>query len=168
MSSFEKLTFYRGLVHPIEQDHPSIVVTRKNRKPRDSKYDTHSRADAWFEKKFGIKYRSQAVFVTSSLFTAQNYSRDGGMVVRVIPIDEYSYCWSPTYNDLLSFASSSSGFDIESYLEKGNYLDTDLEKAFESQHEVMLYCDRYIAIPINLISNNDDKPATAAKSLIII
>lgn len=148
IASFESLEFYRGVTGTVVAESPTVRKVRPNRLPRNMPPAIHQRADLWFERKFGIRYRSQALFVTSSVFVANNYAVPAGNVVRIIPTGPYKYCWSPVRKDLLFYCSVAPDVSIEDYLEQGNYIDSDLLAAHVSGNEVMLFCENYISIPI--------------------
>lgn len=169
IESFETLAFYRGLSTQIEFDHPQILSTRKNRSPRNMDAEVHANADTWFERRFGIRYRSQAVFVTSSLFIATQYAYNKSVqnVVRVIPISAYKFCWSPKYSDLLSFKLNSGRVSIEEYLEAGSYIETNLKDAHATGHEVMLGCDEFIAIPCKPVEQTESNPTAVSKIILL-
>lgn len=157
MSTFEIIPFYRGFSRKHSIDRPSVIVPRRNRRPKNSPAHFHNIADEWFRKRFGIQYRSQGVFVTSSIVAASSYAESPDYVMRVIPIDAYAYCWSPKISDLLFAANSmksASRDEIESYLDSALYRDSELQNAHSSGHEVMLWCERYVAIPAHLLGDN--------------
>lgn len=45
-----------------------------------------------------------------------------------------------------------AGSDIENYLDSALYREDDLAAAHRSQHEVMLYCESYVAIPVAFLN----------------
>ena len=152
--SFETLSFYRGFINVQKPSTPLIFATRKNRTPRDMPEDLHNYSNEWFYRRFGVYYRSQALFVTGSKFIALNYAADRGFVARIIPLGTYRYCWSPKNSDLLFLRSRPENVTVESYLDSSEYREFDLEAARASGNEVMLYCDSYVAIPIDLLSED--------------
>ncbi len=163
-NSFETLSFYRGFSNAQTPSAPLILKTRKDRRPRDMPEDLHNRANEWFNKKFGIYYRSEALFVSGSKFIAQNYAKDSGFVARIIPLDAYKFCWSPKNSDLLFLRTKPENITVESYLEGSAYQESDLEAARTSSHELMLYCDAYVAIPVDML----DSEAPASGSSILL
>jgi hypothetical protein len=165
IESFETLAFYRGLSNGDCPTAPVIIRTRKDRKPRDLPLHIHDQADSWFNHRFGIRYRSQAVFVTGSRFIAQNYANSPRHVVRVIPLGAYRYCWSPKNSDLLFYRTKQDTIAVEDYLESSGYAESGLRSACTSGNEVMLFCDSYIAIPVGLL---DPSTVDTAKPLILI
>ena len=133
-------------------DRPSIVPVRRDRRPRNSSARFHEIADQWFRSNFGVSYRSQAVFITSKILTASAYARAPEYVMRVIPLTAYRFCWSPKVKDLLFVAnrhSESSREEIEIYLNSLDYRENDLTAAHEVGNEVMLFCEKYVAIPVS-------------------
>lgn len=163
MPSFEVLTFIRGASARYPTDRPSIQEPRKNRRPRHSNLRFHQIADAWFTENFGVPYRSQGLFLTSSVGLASRYAETAAHVLRVLPLGEYRYCWSPNVQDLLFAATEladASDERIRQYLSSAHYQETSLSSAWECGHEVMLICERYVAIPIGLlgISTESSEP----------
>ena len=152
MYSFENLQFYRGLSSGHDLTKPTILKTRKDRKPRDLPEHIHSTADQWFFDVFGVRYRSQSLFVTSDLNVAAAYAFSSSHIARILPLGDYSFCWSKDVRDMMElFIGNSSMSPVREQLESANYIQTDLNAAHGRGHEVMLFCDTYICIPINLI-----------------
>ncbi len=163
--TFEVLPFYRGMAKH-DPNVPIVVETRKDRVPRDTDKAIHGRADAWFERRFGIKYRSQSVFITSNKFTAAGYAGHSERhVFRIIPLGSYRYCWSPKALDMLALVASAS-MPIEDLLAGAGYTESSLQRAHDLGHEVMLFCEEYIAIPSHLIDGK--LPPGAQPSPIIL
>lgn len=155
MNSFETLTFFRGVSSRYDPQHPTIHRTRFDRRPRDTSIDFHRVADEWFRLRFGIPYRSQALLLTSRQFTAQTYAATPAHVMRILPLSDYRYCWSPKAVDLLFAAKKLEGAsqgEIEEHLASLCYREDDLAEAHATGHEVMLHCERYIAIPAHLVA----------------
>lgn len=157
MESFEISAFYRGMSADYDCERPLLLRTRKDREPRNTDKVVHQRADAWFEQRFGIRYRSQALLVTSSIFTAKLYAATARHVFRVIPLGPYKYCWSAKVRDMVSL--STAGGTIEDMLYASCYIESDLTQAHDSGNEVMLYCEEYVAIPSHLLGDLDVEPA---------
>ncbi|MDO8770388.1 MAG: hypothetical protein Q7K57_17140 [Burkholderiaceae bacterium] len=152
MASFETLSFYRGVSNETPLDRPSLIHTRKNRRPRDTPICLHEAADKWFKASFGVAYRSQAVFLTPNRMTAQFYGKSPNHCVRVVPLGEYSYCWSSKYSDFLHLAKDAPTADeLTARLPDAGYGTTDLALAHQSGNELMLCCDVYMAVPIGLL-----------------
>ncbi|MDG2518290.1 hypothetical protein [Lysobacter soli] len=163
MSTFETLPFYRGVSDRYPADRPSIHTPRLDRRPRNSAAFFHTTADEWFHKKFGIRYRSQGLLLTSRFLSASTYAGPSGRVMRILPLSHYRFCWSPNVSDLLFTANQlaeETSERIGEHLDSLNFVESDLIGAHECGHEVMLHCDRYVAIPTNLLDlpSDQDKP----------
>jgi len=167
MESFEVHTFYRGFSSREALDAPIICSVRKGRRPRNTPGEIHEEADKWFLARFGIRYRSEAVFVTSSAMVANGYAKSERHIARVIPLGKYSYCWSPKIYDLLTVVLSGTAKDgIAAALDAGAYREGELSAAHAAKHEVMLACETYVAIPIHLLETPSSKPATPGTILV--
>lgn len=167
MCTFESLSFYRGVSSKYLTDRPSVLTPRRDRRPRNSPDGFHEIADKWFNEHFGVAYRSQGLFLTSRVLSALTYAQSQVHVMRVIPLGAYRYCWSPKVPDLLFAATRLAGGranEIEAYLDSAEYRETGLQEAHDTGHEIMLYCEQYIAIPIDLLGV---KLASQAPSIIL-
>jgi hypothetical protein len=167
MSSFESLIFYRGVSVKYEIDRPSVIEMRRDRIPKNSSIDFHLAADNWFLKRFGVAYRSQALFLCSRQLTAQTYAASPKHVMRIVPLTAYKYCWSPKVSDLLFAATTFATADVsmvENHLDSVGYREDGLTDAHDAGHEVMLHCERYMAIPVDLCT----KEASKSRSLILV
>lgn len=157
-ATFETLIFYRGMAAKYPTDRPFIKECRTDRQPKDSSRKFHEAADSWFVKRFGIPYRSQVVCVTSRKLTARAYAATPEHLMRVVPLTEYRYCWSPKVSDLLFKAKEFADVDplvIHEFLDTACYQETDLEAASRFGHEVMLHCASYVAVPVRLFEPED-------------
>lgn len=170
--SFETLEFFRGMSKPLTNgNNPVIISTNKNRQPKDMPIHLHNQADKWFETEFGIRYRSQALFVTSSKFIATQYAKDkdSQYVFRIIPLGSYKFCWSSNHADLLAYLQVEKNMSITEFLNKANYSESALKAAHDSGHELMLFCEKYIAIPCTLLlDETEESKVTPKKSIIIV
>lgn len=163
MNSFETLSFYRGMSSKHRTDQLSLIVPRRDRRPKDSSLHFHGIADEWFKVRFNVPYRSQGVFLTSRLMTASAHAATADHVMRVIPVGAYKYCWSPEVEDLLFAAkrfATSPRNEIDAYLENSQYREVDIHDAQRSGHEVMLFCERYVAIPVRILDVEPDNVNT--------
>lgn len=159
MHTFETLEFYRGMSNQYPIDRPVLVETRKNRVPRDTIPEVHIAADDWFNKRFGVRYRSQSVFLTSRCAVARGYGATPEHAFRVLPLGQYSFCWSPVADDMLKLMYDGvQAKDCPARLEAARYSENDLLEAHDSGHEVMLFCERYVAIPIGLFDLKSNVP----------
>lgn len=154
METFETLPFFRGVSSRYPTDRASIQVPRGDRRPRHSGKSFHEAADKWFEVRFGVRYRSYGVFLTSRILSATTYGATPNHVMRVIPLSSYRFCWSPKVSDLLFAANQldkAGREEIDAYLDLAEYRESGLQEASATGHEVMLYCERYIAIPVSFL-----------------
>lgn len=168
MDSFETLTFFRGVSARYDPQQPTIHDMRRNRRPKDTSIEFHNIADRWFLSHFGVSYRSQALLLTSRQLTAQAYAATPAHVMRILPLSRYRYCWSPNAVDLLFAAKRLDGAipsEVEAHLTSLDYREDDLAEAHAAGHEVMLHCERYIAIPVHL---NSDQRAGSPESSILV
>ncbi len=168
MSTFETLSFYRGVSDKYPTDRPSILMPRRDRSPKHSSVAFHEIADRWFKRRFGVAYRSQGLCITSRQMSASTYAKTQAHVMRVVPLSDYRYCWSPSVSDLLFAATRmavSSAEAIEDYLDSVQYREVGLDEAHDVGHEVMLYCERYIAIPIGLLGV---LPTSSPQSVVLL
>jgi len=62
-----------------------IRKTRKNRRPKDTPGEIHDFIDDYFEKEYGSRFRSEAIFATGSYSTAKSY----GNVYIILPVGKY-------------------------------------------------------------------------------
>lgn len=153
MSSFETFAFYRGLSEHYEIAHPTLHATRKNRCPRDMSVDLHNTADDWFYESFGVRYRSQSIFLSSNINVAAAYAATPNHIVRIIPVGTYRYCWSSQLSDLLQLCMCRPDIDtFKDDLKCSSYKEDGIEEAYHSGHEVMLFCESYVCIPTNCIA----------------
>lgn len=153
MHSFENLVFLRGTSAKFDPSNCTIQRVRKDRKPRDTPLHLHNAADEWFLKNFGVRFRSQAILLSSSQQTATAYASNPSNVHRIIPIDQYKFCWSPKVTDMLQLIDATTTPEmLWAALTASAYQADDLKSAYESRNEVMLFCENYIAVPIKLIN----------------
>jgi hypothetical protein len=145
-------TLMRGL-HPAVSEF-TINDCPVNRKPVDTPIYLHNIVDNWMLAKFGIRYRSNAVFATGSGSQASAY----GHRYAVYPIGNFTFCWSPTVYDLTkqfkpawtqatADEDGGEGRMVEA-LDNAEYQTTDLARAIKSRHEVMIHCKEYIMVDL--------------------
>jgi hypothetical protein len=122
----------------------SEIPAVKNRKPKNNSEDAHRVADSWFLEKFGVRYRSAALFCTGSKEVARHY----GNIFAVIPSNGFTFCWSPKIRDLyseisLSFIKPFDASSIINILEGGDYRISNLSDAIRSGCEIMVSAPRF-------------------------
>ncbi len=125
-------------------------VIRTERTPLNMDKDVHYRLDDIFFSKFGVKYRSNSIFVTGDASEAGEY----GKIYLIFPIGKYQYTWSPSINDLYLFSDILGGDDqtrIDGLMR--GYKQKDLSRAISSHHEIMLSGKQYIALRAKIYNN---------------
>lgn len=151
----EKVTYY-------------VMTVRKDREARDTSPKIAAAIDNWFDDNLGIKARSQAMFCVGlpGLETAKNY---GNHTCTVFPMGQFTYAWSPDVDDLYNAIYDGQGEDlkliqangkvdperIDDFLSKKKYTMNGLDKAVQTDHEIMIDCEQYIAL-IGYADHDDD------------
>ena len=145
---------------------------RKNRRPKDTPIEIHNIFDNHFQKKTGIRLRSNSLFCANDKDIAQGYGRP----YYIFPIGKYQTWYNPKILDLYTYfhnADVKKSLDIhitipeplklistkikEDYeYEKlfNNYVENIVDgykKGFPKKGdiEIMLYCDKYLAVNYN-------------------
>lgn len=162
-----KVRAYRG-IQLDTRPHPVFLKkdVRTDRHPKDTPEGISKLMDNWFKKKFGIKFRSESMFVTSRAWTAAAY----GLVYMVFPIGDYDYVWSKKYSDLTEDAftavtqkakdnpeelkylnvthSNLKQKHLDEVMEDGDYKFNKglVEALTQSKSEVMIKCKSYYAL----------------------
>lgn len=145
-----------------------IKSVRKDRLPRDTPKQLSKLFDDMLEHKFGWRPRQSSVFAFGR--TSKGATRDYGRTTyRIFPIGNFKYVWSPVVRDLTfsipgiaKAAGITKPYNIESDWEpeelagfskalsntlEDTYKDTDLRSMAKGGNEVMIGCDKYLAIP---------------------
>jgi hypothetical protein len=154
MDSFESLSFFRGVSASYGTDAPLLHTTRLDRRPRGSGKVFHEAADSWFLHRFGVSFRSQALFAASSISSVLRYASTPKHVMRVLPLSDYKFCWSPKVEDLIVAAvrfTEAPTKVVWDYLDSCDYQATALRDAHSSGHEIMVSAERFVLVPANLI-----------------
>lgn len=144
----------------IISDIPQLIVPLKDRKPRDTHPDIQIALDDAFEKKFGIRLRSESTFCVLN-----NRSDRGlyGETFIIFPYNNYKLFYNPYINDL--FLAVPGKDETKEYIDKFkqnngiNKLVNDYKQIklsvigkefgkWKTGHEIMLICSKYIALPI--------------------
>ncbi len=122
----------------------------RERQPRDSGLLLHRVTGAWFQQKFGLNYRTNALFCTGRLDVAKGYAvHQDVAVIQVTPIGDYSLCFSEKCMDLyghFQFRPDFTETEIVQELESLCFLEyknRGLEIAAASGHEVMLDAQQF-------------------------
>ncbi len=134
-----------------------IKDVRKDRKPVDIEDEVHTEFDNAFNRKFGWKARSNALFVTGDWTQSINY----GTAFMIFPMGHYRFVYSPSIYDAYRATISLDSFDV--WKEKNDdgtkeewmngyddvvrsYTNKDIHKAIISNNEIMLNAKKYMAI----------------------
>jgi hypothetical protein len=112
-----------------------IVPSPANRMPVSTPLHVHMLVDDFFERRFGVRFRSRALFATSNPTTAAKY----GAVRQLVPQADFCYCWSPVVADLFEeLLHKDPNEPFGDFLDRMSYRCHDLAGALESGNEVML------------------------------
>jgi len=131
-------------------------TVRKDREPLNMPSMLHKYIDNLFKKKFGIKLRSETIFVTTDVMWSIQY----GTPNIIIPIGKFDYYWNPKIDDLyedLPFTTHKiTRTKIEDYkkiLEEvvnGYKKNKDFKKMMDKfDGEIMIDCKEYYIIDDN-------------------
>ena len=152
---------YRGMMVRFSPD-ICVKYPRTSRRPMTTERKVHDLADDYFKHKFGIKFRSESIFVSRSKELAESY----GDVYAIFPLDRVDFAWSPKVEDFTYEANefniklrdkesvSNDDFeDFQEFMDKLEYRSNDDSLATEyvkytnlKKYEVMIKCDEYLAI----------------------
>jgi hypothetical protein len=151
-----------------------IKTVRKDRTRLDNNPQFHEVVDNIFQEKFKWKPRSQGMFCSSDRDEIEGY----GSPYMVFPMGRFKYLWAPEVKDLIIqmnkaarqvgvFNGRNNDFDdetvrlfkeiMEPYIE-GTYKDHDLHHAIDMGNEIMIGCDKYLAVPVPRSIINDREP----------
>lgn len=150
----------------------AIITPRVDRQPRNMPKKFHTLIDDWFKDKFGLKARSAGVFAfgvkssnTAASYAASSNKGQGGFACVIFPIGPFKYVWSPEVHDLyadfgwagciIQDGENTGEIDVQKfhrYLETLDYKSTDLSAALQSKNEIMLVCDKYLALSVPIKS----------------
>jgi hypothetical protein len=169
--NLSKYPLYRGVKGNIIR--PTIILCPINRAPRDTMGKVHEIADSYFLDKFGVRYRSNAVFCTGSPGIATDY----GELTVLIPISNFKFCWSPEIEDFTSdindelyftkgekvdFAGQTHWVNdpgnirftetVNKMLAKGKYRDNEFLSAVRSHHEIMVHATQFYLMPADILT----------------
>lgn len=151
---------WRGM--PFKSQGSVVKTVRKDRKPVDTNFKVHGILDEWFNDTFGLRARSQGLFVTGDMKQAGTY----GERFIIFPVGDYKYVWSPEVRDLLKVAKSDIALvlrdkpqsdhesAIRGIMDGLNYQTDGLVEALRTKHEVVMMCDQYIAVPYHLYDSD--------------
>ena len=113
-----------------------IKQVRKNRIPKDMPLYIHNALDDTFNRKFGFRARSNALFVVSD----DNVAAEYGKVYMIFPVGRFKYLYNENIDDLLhSIDTYRDEFDQEKWASE-KYAD-EIEKELEDAYEKYLKSD---------------------------
>lgn len=136
------LPVYRGFTRPLEGTMTLDAPT--DRKPKNIPEVAHRIIDDWFLEKFGVNFRTRAVYGTGSLENAQSHAGPDGEVAIIRPNADFSFCWSPHSYDLFGeYAELKSDDEIMTMLEKLEFRADNLEQAVMSGYEIMFASETF-------------------------
>jgi hypothetical protein len=161
----EPLPIYRGksIIGAV-----TIVTRRKDREPLNTRKIINKEFDNLFNVKFHWKPRAEGVFTCGNQSTAAGYGRPA----LFFPIGKYTYVWSDQHEDLFlthnmsdanykhiwrtggmgskeyEWKSDESKQEVIKLLQElvDDCIDTDLDKAIKSKHEIMFNVDKYYLV----------------------
>jgi hypothetical protein len=138
---------------------------RKDRVPLEMDRRVSAIIDNWFDKHFGFKARSQALFCygEGGRLNAETY---GSKQCVIFPIGRFSAVWSPKIGDLFlhveeeifttrkeiapeyaTVGGSPSPIEIGEWMDTLQYTKNHLDKVTHSDSEIMVDCDEVLYIP---------------------
>lgn len=121
------------------------------RRPRDTNIDVHDAAGSWLQEKFNLNYRSLGVFCSGNIEIAKGYTTHGYSLISILPIGQYSLCYSLQSIDLFACfqfdpdaAKTVAGIRSKmEMLEFKKLENSGLEEAANSGCEIMLYAEYF-------------------------
>jgi hypothetical protein len=134
----------------VHGDHEVYAVydVRKDRSPSDSKREAHDYMDKIMVDMLGWAGRSEGLFVTGNYHVATDY----GKPCMIFPIGEFEFIWNTRVDDAINAVHWT---DLKTDDENKDYIyqeygldlsDKDIVSAIKSGHEIMVRCDKYVAI----------------------
>lgn len=146
---------FRGMNVPVKKGRVIKKHIQQKRKPLNTSRIVHKYIDSWFEENFGHNFRSNAYFGTGDLEYASKY----GVPCAIFPAGKFKYVWSPKVNDLFGDMlfnvpslyksednmNSETAAELEDYLKRSHYVDSELISAIKSGNEIMVYSETYYA-----------------------
>ena len=154
----DKLALFRGVGVRTSATTFSRNAIRSDRSPLSTHPFVHDISDQWFLNRFGIKYRSNALFTSGDPKEAGGY----GLLYAIFPIGEFDICYSPVIKDLFNkwddcdrhdhslseLSLEIASEEIDNILRAGNYKTGPLTTAIKSGNEVMVHCSEYYQLKV--------------------
>lgn len=155
----ERHVLWRGLSSRNVPDIFELFLLQDRERARDTPRVIHDEVNNWFIQEYGIPYRTEAIFCTGSKKMALEYSRSVG---AIIPYNGYEFIYSNTIKDLyhsiefnsplLSMVNSKEytylelNREVDILLHSGEYSNTNIVDAIQSDAEIMLHSDKYYIV----------------------
>lgn len=140
----------------VESTDTMIKEPRAERRPFNTHPEQQDIIDNYFLNNFGHKFRSDKVLFTTGHFTTAS---EYGTPFVIFPIGDYKYCWSQIVEDLYftiptldvdddapANLSSEQVDKLITSLYNAKYQNNNMKAAITSTHEIMIHCQRYIAV----------------------
>lgn len=144
----EQPTLYRGFNTCLPDGELINKFLTCPRVPVTTNLVVHNIADAWFERSFGVKARSQAIICSTDIEQASSYCSGNGSLAKLLPVGKYKALYSGQVKDFIRYAMDGVVAEkcaVEDWLALQNYQCVDdlfgIPVAFKG--EVMLCCERY-------------------------
>lgn len=154
------LPLYRGYGGPITAIFSGTreVPIRKDRKPRDSSQYVHGLLDAYFQRKFGVKVRSEGLFTTGDRELTERYGRPHW----VFPVGNFKFVWGMYKGDavadtlwwtrriqeMMQVRKAEEGDSVTDMVLQGiDWYTDDLPKAIKSGAEIAILADSAFIVP---------------------
>jgi hypothetical protein len=157
---------FRGMSVPklTDERKPYVVPVRKNRRPLHTNIHIHNTVDDYFYKQFGTPFRSSSIFCFGGTggpangYSEPTNSHEIKGVCLIFPIGKINWLYSPHVQDMFidiphdatpnfahKWVKSQQYQGRTKKVSKGN-----LTEAIRSGNEIMVECDNFYAIPLNI------------------
>lgn len=155
------LPLYRGTNRRFKG--PTIITTRKDRRPSLTRTSVHQLVDDWFNEHYGFRPRSNGLFTIGSMREALSY----GAPHFVLPVGDFKYVWGKYKNipewkhlagksilDTYEVTSRLRGKEsaVDEVMSTVEWFTTNLKEAISTSAEITLLCDQAVMVPINTAS----------------
>jgi adenylate kinase family enzyme len=147
------LVVYRGMSNVDNLDFFKETPS-KNRTPTDTESSVHFRAISLMKEMGYVAHRGNGLFVSGSEATANRY----GTAYVVFPIGDFKYTWSPEIHDFFAeslFRKMGSMSDQKLKDIISTYQTTDLQRAIRSKFEIIISCESYYAVSVDMYDDID-------------
>jgi len=137
---------------PAQSDKLQNPYVANERRPRDTPVELHSLTNNWFEKQFGLRFRSRTLFCSGNKEMAREYCDENHGLISIRPVGEFKLCYSPNCADLYRHFQRVGSHpwkqdEVWAQLESLDYqiLENDSwDFAAASGCEIMIYSEQFI------------------------